>query len=308
MNNTEKSGFRCGMVSIVGRPNVGKSTLLNDIIGEKVAIVSQIPQTTRNQIRGIYNDERGQIIFIDTPGLHLGGDQLNRYMNRSSINAMQEVDCVIYLVDTTRRIGAEEKNVADKLKNTPIPIILGLNKVDLKAPYIQDYIAFWEKMKGQPVTEMEKFTMIALSGQNGTNVDKLIDIIYGYLPEGPALYPLDTVSDVPKKMVMADIIREKLFLKLREEIPHSLGVMIEGVQPIRKKTLSIKALILVERPSQKQIVIGKNGKLLKEVGTLAREELEDLLETKVFLELFVKTSEDWRDDPAILEQLGYVPG
>lgn len=296
---------RCGMVSIVGRPNVGKSTLLNQIVGEKVAIVSRVPQTTRNLVRGIYNDARGQIIFIDTPGLHLGNDGLDKYMNQSAANAMEDVDCIIYLVDTSRLTGPEEEQIAYKLKDVKVPIILGLNKIDLKTRNVADYIALWEKVKGRKVEAMEKFTMLPLSGTRGTNTDKLIDIVFDYIPEGPLLYPDDIICDMPQRLVIADILREKLFKILDEELPHSLAVVIEDMRPVRSKTMNIKALIFVERDTQKEIVIGKNGHVLKKAGTLARKELEELLEMKVFLECHVKTQKRWRDDYMLLKEFGY---
>ncbi len=300
----EKKNFHCGLVSIVGRPNVGKSTLLNTILDEKVSIVSKVPQTTRNQVRGIYTDERGQIVFIDTPGFHLGKDRLDQFMYQSSATTFHDVDCLIYLVDTSRRIGEEEEKISQALKSVHIPIILGLNKVDLKADHLPEYISLWEKAKGKAINEIENFTLIALSGKDKINIDKLLDIIFNYLPEGEALYPLDTICDIPQKMVMADIIREKLFNLMREEVPHSLGVAIEDIRPLQKKILNIKALIFVERNSQKEIVIGKKGEVLKRIGTQARQELEQLLETKVFLELYVKVKKDWRNDVSILQELG----
>jgi len=295
----------CGMVSIIGRPNVGKSTLLNKIIGEKVAIVSRVPQTTRNQVRGIYNDERGQIIFIDTPGLHFGKDKLDKFMNQSASGAIDEVDCIIYLVDTSRLTGEEEESIAAKLKNIKIPIILGLNKIDLKSRNVDDYIALWERVKGKSVHDMKNFILLPLSGMKETNIEKLVDILFEYMPEGPLLYPEDIVCDVPQKMVIADIVREKLFKLLKEEIPHSLGVVIEEMRPVRKNTTNIKALIFVERDTQKEIVIGKNGQMLKKAGTLARKELEELLSTKVFLECYVKTRDRWRDNATLLQEFGY---
>jgi len=305
MFDKSKKIFKCGMVSIVGRPNVGKSTLFNKILEEKVAIVSKIPQTTRNQIRGIYNDERGQIIFIDTPGLHLGKDKLDKFMNKASSNTMQEADCIIYLVDVTRLIGEEEQNVANKLKKVTRPLILGLNKIDKGDKNFAAYISFWEEVKGKSVTEMDSFMMMPLSSHKGINVDKLIDAIFDFLPEGPALYPEEIICDVPQRMAFADIIREKLFRLMRNEIPHSLGVVIEDMQPAKRKTMVIKALIIVEKDTQKEIVIGQKGQVLKKVGTLAREELEDLLEMKVFLELFVKTRKNWREDISLLQEQGY---
>lgn len=301
----KKSELKCGTVAIIGRPNVGKSTLLNQLLGEKVAIVSTIPQTTRHQIRGILTEERGQVIFIDTPGQHKAKDQLDKFMNRSSDGTFGDVDCIIYLVDTSRRIGQEEHQVAEKLKEVKCPVILGLNKVDLKAPYLAEYISFWEKMKGKAVTELKNFAMVALSGQEGINADKLLEVVFSYLPEGPALYPPDIISDLPQKMVIADIIREKLLMSLREEIPHSICVMVEQME-LKKKVMHIKTMIMVERDTQKEIVIGKRGALLKEAGTLARKELEELLETKVFLELYVKTQKHWRDDAVLLQELGYT--
>ena len=296
---------KCGIVSIIGRPNVGKSTLLNQIVGEKVAIVSKVPQTTRQPIRGIYTEERGQIIFIDTPGLHLGKDRLDELMNQTASGALKDMDCIIYLVDTSRDTGEEEKNIVNKLKNIKTPLVLGLNKIDLGGKYVSSHIALLEKTQGKKVTEMENFSMIALSGKKELNLDELLGIVFNYLPVGPALYPEDVVTDAPQKMVIADIIREKLFELMRNELPHSIGVMIESMKPNRK-TMNVKAAILVERESQKEIVIGKGGSVLKKVGTLARMELEELLEMKVYLELFVKARKNWRDDRNMLEELGYV--
>ncbi len=297
--------IRCGMVSIIGRPNVGKSTLLNEIVGEKVAIVSKVPQTTRNQVRGIYNDKRGQIVFIDTPGWHKGKDKLDKFMNKASVGTMHEADCIIHLVDTSRRIGAEEEAVINFLKTVKEPIILGLNKVDLKSPDFASYIELWEEAKGKPITEIENLTMIALSSKEGSNVDELIEIIFSILPEGPRLYPEDIICDVPQKMAISDVIREKLFRSLKQEIPHSIGVILEEVRPIRGKTLMIKSLIMVERNTQKEIVIGKDGAMLKKIGSLARADLEDMLETKIYLECHVKVQKGWRDDYLTLQELGY---
>jgi len=301
----EEKPLKCGMVAIVGRPNTGKSTLLNVILKEKVAIVSKIPQTTRNQIRGIYNDERGQIIFIDTPGIHLGYDRLDRFMSQVSTGTLQEADCVIYLVDANRRIGEEENFVAQQVSKVKTPVILALNKIDLKGGNIPEYIALWEKVKNKPINEIKNFMLLPLSGETKVNIDKLIDLLFEYLPEGVALYPVDIVCDVPKRMVIADIIREKLFVIMKKELPHSIGVVVEKMQPRKGKTMAISALILVERDTHKEIVIGKNGNILKTIGTQARLELEELLESKVFLELRVKVQKNWRDNIASLQELGY---
>lgn len=295
------------MVSIIGRPNVGKSTLLNAIVGEKVSITSNIPQTTRQQIRGIYNDERGQIVFIDTPGLHLGGDGLDKFMNRSSMSALQGVDVIIHLTDSSEQVGKEENFVVNQLRKLKIPIIVGLNKVDYKkGKYIQEYVDLWEKATGKSVNELENFTLLPLSALTKVNVEKLLDLIFEMLPEGPLLYPDDVITDMPQRLAMADLIREKLFQTMREEVPHSIAVKIEHVSPVKGKILLIKALIVVERPTQKEIVIGKKGEVLKDIGTAARADLEELVGQKVFLELYVKTTKNWRDNPSVLEEMGYI--
>lgn len=295
------------MVAIVGRPNVGKSTLLNAMMGEKVSIVSAVPQTTRHQIRGIHTDQRGQIIFIDTPGLHGGKDILDKYMNRVSLGSIDSVDAVIHMVDASEKTGAEEQYVISRLNKCGKPIIVGLNKIDItKGKFVPEYIKLWEQTRGVPMTEMRDLVLFPLSALKGTNVKKLLDLLFEQMPQGPLLYPEDAITDLPRRMAMADLIREKLFNLMREEIPHSIAVIIEGVQPKRGKVLHIRAAILVERESQKEIVIGKAGAILKQVGSQARKDLEDLVESKVFLELFVKTRSNWREDYGTLEDMGYV--
>lgn len=303
---SEVQPLRCGMVTIVGRPNVGKSTLLNKIVEEKVAIVSPVPQTTRNPVRGIYNDDRGQIVFIDTPGLHKGRDKLDAFMSRAAYAPTEDADCVIHLVDAMDPVGPEERTVVERLSALSCPVILGLNKVDAGDRNIPAYLQLWEEVKGRPVQELERFVILPLAAKTGMNVDKLVEIIYGFLPVGDPLYPRDAVTDVPQKMVIADIIREKLFLTMRHEIPHSVAVMVEDMEVESKGLVRISGLIIVERDSQKEIVIGKGGKMLKEIGTAARLELEDLLEAKVFLELFVKSRRHWRDDMELLGEMGYM--
>ncbi len=305
-NDQEKKSLRCGVVAIVGRPNVGKSTLLNGILGEKVAIVSSVPQTTRQQIRGIYNDERGQIVFIDTPGVHLAKDTLGKWMNASSSRTGSDADCIIHLVDSSEPTGQEESMVMDQLGDFKNPIIVGLNKIDLKGKYVDHYIAIWEKAKEKPFHEIENMTLLPISGKTSFNIDKLLNLLFAILPEGPLLYPTDTLSDLPQRVAIADIIREKLFWLMREEVPHSLAVIIKDIVKRKKNLLYIPAVILVERDSQKEIVIGKKGQILKEVGTAARKELEDLMGQKIFLELFVKTEKNWRDNPGLLNEMGFL--
>ena len=301
------NGLKSGMVAIVGRPNVGKSTLLNAILGEKVSIVSDVPQTTRHQIRGILTCERGQNVFIDTPGIHAGRDKLDKYMNRASIGSIDSTDAVIHLVDASEKTGLEEKHVISRLNKCGKPIIVGLNKTDVtKGKFVPEYINLWEEIRGVPIQEMNDLTLLPLSALKGTNVKKLVDLLFEQMPQGELLYPEDAITDFPKRMAMADLVREKLFLLMREEIPHSIAVIIEGVKPKRGKVLHIRAAILVERESQKEIVIGKAGAVLKQVGTEARKDLEELVDSKVFLELFVKTSSNWRDDYSTLEVMGFV--
>jgi GTP-binding protein Era len=300
------AALKCGFVSIVGRPNVGKSTLLNQIVGEKVAIVSPIPQTTRTAVRGILTDERGQIVFVDTPGWHIGRDGLDRFMNKSCQNSIDGVDCILYVVDTSRSVGEEEEQIVGRLKHVKVPVIMVLNKIDLKGEYVHQYIELWETARGKKIADMDDFVMIPVSGRQGTQVDKLVDIIFGYLPQGPFFYEPDIISDMPQKQLVGDIVREKLFLLTREELPHSIAVVIEEMRPVKGKTTRIRAVIYVERDSQKEIVIGAKGQMLKEVGTRARQELETLLETKVFLELHVKAQKNWRDDSGMLADMGYI--
>lgn len=297
---------RFGFAAIVGRPNVGKSTLLNNIVGEKVAIVTTVPQTTRNSIRGIYNDSRGQIVFMDTPGIHLSKNTLGKFMNLSAKNAIEDANCVVHLVDSTESVGREEKMVVERLKDLKAHIILGLNKIDLGGKFIQEYINLWQEEKGKPLTELtDSLTVMPLSALKKTNKDKLLDVIFEHLPIGEALYPKDSITDFPINQAISDIIREKFINSLREEVPHSLAVLIDEFTQRTKKLTYIRAQVLVERESQKEIVIGKNGSVLKQAGTKARQELENLLEKKVFLEIAVKAKAGWKDNPQILKELGY---
>jgi GTPase len=299
--------FRCGFVAVVGRPNVGKSTLVNNILGRKIAIVSAVPQTTRTKIRGIYNEKRGQIIFIDTPGMHLAADQLGKYMNTSSQESINDSDVVVHLADTRRMTGREEKIVVDRLKRLNKPVILGLNKIDLKGKYLPQYLELWEHALGKPFQELgQRITAVPISGLTGTNLDQLLDEIFHRLPAGEALYPVDAFSDIPQKTAIEDIIREKFLNLLREELPFSLAVLVEEITHRTNKLTYIRAKILVERDSQKEIVIGKDGHILKQVGTLARQELEKLLNTKVFLETHVSAEKKWRENARILQELGYA--
>lgn len=303
----KEKNLRCGIVAIVGRPNVGKSTLLNYILGEKVAIVSAVPQTTRTQIRGIFNDKRGQIVFLDTPGLHIPKTKLGKFMNISAEDAIMGADVVLHLVDTSESPGEEENIIVEKLKDVKAPIVLGLNKIDLGGEYLPKYIKLWEEKRQKPITELtDSLISIPISSLKGYNVDRLLEVLFSNLAEGPELYPPDILTDFPRKLAVADIIREKLFLFMREEVPHSIAVLVNEITERSDKLIFIRAEILVERPSQRMIIIGKKGEMLKKVGTLSRKELEGYFGKKIFLELWVKVEEDWRRDPQLLKELGYV--
>jgi len=296
----------CGVVAIIGRPNTGKSTLLNYILGEKVAAVSSVPQTTRNAIRGILTEARGQIIFVDTPGIHKPKHRLGKYMNMMAQSAGRDADVIVHLADSSEAPGEEESMVVGGLAGEKKKIILALNKIDLGGKFIGEYIKLWEEKKAKPLSQLaEELTVIPISSRKGTNVDKLLGLLFSSLPEGQNLYPDDMLSDFPRKLAYADIIREKLFASMRQEVPHSIAVLVEEITERSKKLTYIKGLIIVERPSQKAIVIGAGGQALKEAGSLSRKELEELLEKKVFLDLEVKVMPGWKSKHEILKLLGY---
>ncbi|HOD11994.1 MAG TPA: GTPase Era [Candidatus Omnitrophota bacterium] len=306
MTRIHSQDFRSGFVSIIGRPNVGKSTLLNAIVGQKIAIVSKIPQTTRSQIRGIYNSSQGQVVFIDTPGLVRGKDKLDELMKQSSFGTIEDVDCVIHLVDANKTLGEEEQMIIDKIKNSKKPLILGLNKIDLKGTCVPEYIEYYKEQLENKFNDPKRFVLLPLSGARSTNIEKLIELIFERLPTGPALYPQDAVSDVPEKNMIADIVREKFLQLMRDEIPYALAVQVDQIQRRRNKLTYVAIEVFVEHSSQKEIVIGKKGHILKDVGVAARQEIESLLDRRIFLEIHVKVKEKWRDNISILKDLGYV--
>ena len=300
--------FKSGFVAIIGRPNVGKSTLLNAILGEKIAIVSEKPQTTRNRIRGIKNTENCQIIFLDTPGIHEAKGYLNEFMVKEALSALEDVDVIIYLVEAIKKIKDEEF-IIQNLKKVKCPVILGINKVDIVRkdnilPLIDEY------SKAFPFKEI-----IPLSAMKGVGIDELLKIVIELLPEGPKYFPEDILTDQAERFIVAEIIREKVFELTRQEIPYSTAVVVEKFKENPKKKpvpagikqgiVSISATINVERDSQKGIIIGKGGTMLKEIGTRARMDIERLLGTKVFLELFVRVQKDWTKDKRALKEFGY---
>jgi len=296
--------FKSGFVAIIGRPNVGKSTLLNAILGEKIAIVSKKPQTTRNKIRGIKNIENAQIIFLDTPGIHTAKGYLNKFMVKEALSALEDVDCIIYMVEAAREVIEEELFIIENFKKVAPdgqpPIILCINKTDMAEknkllPLIDQYSRLYAFKE-----------IIPLSAAKGEGVDELLKLIIQLLPEGPKYFPEDILTDLPERFVAAEIVREKVFEFTKQEIPYSTAVVVDRFKENpQKKLVSISATINVERDSQKGIIIGKKGSMLKQIGTSARIDIERLLGTKVFLELFVKVQKDWTKDKKMLKEFGY---
>ncbi len=291
-----------GFVSIVGRANVGKSSLLNKIFERKISIVSHVPQTTRYQIKAILTDkEKGQIVFLDTPGLYVAKDRLGKYMRLSLNDAQEAADLIYYVVDVLRSPGEEELKLIENISKLDKPLIMVLNKIDKADTFLSNYIALWKKLELKRNPEY----FMPISALTGFNVDKLIEATFSLLPTGEEHYEKNTTLDFPKELIVADIIREKLLLNLKEELPHSLAVVIDEFERRNKKLIFIKARIIVERPSQKEIVIGKKAIQLKKIGTLARKDVERRLKKMVYLEINVSVNKKWRDDPEILHKLRY---
>ncbi|CAH1214067.1 GTPase Era [Paenibacillus plantiphilus] len=294
-----KEKFHSGFVAIVGRPNVGKSTLINEMIGQKIAIMSDKPQTTRNKIHGVYTKENKQIVFLDTPGIHKPQSKLGDFMVKAAVGTLGEVDAALFLIDASEGLGGGDRFIIEQLKNVKTPVILVMNKIDkihpeALLPLIAQYSALHDFAEVVPISALQ-----------GNNVNTLLDVLTKYLPEGPQYYPADQVTDHPEQFVCAELIREKILHQTREEIPHSIAVSIEDMRVQENGVVSIGAVIFVERDSQKGIVIGKQGALLKEVGRLARRDIELLLGSRVFLELWVKVKKDWRNHDRVLKDLGF---
>jgi GTP-binding protein Era len=290
--------FRSGIVTVVGRPNVGKSTLVNQLVGTKVSIVSDRPQTTRNQVRGVWNGDGVQVVFIDTPGIHKPKTELGRRLNQRSIETLEAVDVVCFLIEATAPIGAGDRYIAGLLKEVDTPVILVVNKTDAAPPAeILGHLA------GAADTLGDFAAYVPLSARSGDGTDALLAEITGRLPEGPVYYPDGVVTDQPDTFLAAELLREKLLAVAREELPHSLAVTVEEVEE-RPDLLVLRAVVRVERDSQKGIVIGKGGAVIRDAGTAARQELEALLGTKVHLETHVKVDKDWQRRPDALDRLG----
>lgn len=295
----DNPNFKSGFVALIGRPNVGKSTLLNYIVGQKVAIMSNVAQTTRNKIQGIYTSKDAQIVFIDTPGVHKPATKLGDFMERSTLSALDEVDAVVYVVSATEKRGPGDNFIIDRLKQVKQPIYLVVNKIDQVHPNdLPDIVAQYKDalpFKG----------IIPISALQGNNVNELINELVVGLPHGPQYYPDDQISDHPERFVIAEMIREKVFILTRDEVPHSVAVDVTSVKREDEEHVHISANIVVERPGQKGIIIGKKGQMLKKIGTMARKDIERLLGDRVYLQLWVKVVPKWRDKSAMLKDYGY---
>ncbi|HHB0782298.1 GTPase Era [Enterococcus faecium] len=290
-----KSGF----VAIVGRPNVGKSTLLNRIVGQKIAIMSDKAQTTRNKIQGVYTTPEAQLIFIDTPGIHKPKHRLGDFMVEAAYSALKEVDAVLFMISADQKRGRGDDFIIERLKNVYSPVYLIINKIDKIHPdellgIIEDYS-----------TQMPFAQVIPISATEGNNVERLMDVLVSEMPEGPQYFPDDQVTDHPEYFIVSELIREKVLFLTRDEVPHSVAVVVDSMKRNENDKIHIQATIIVERDSQKGIIIGKGGKMLKQVGTKARKDIENLLGDKVFLELWVKVQKDWRDKKVYLQDFGY---
>lgn len=300
MSNQTNTKFKSGFVSIIGRPNVGKSTFINRVIGQKIAIMSDKPQTTRNKVQGVLTTNDSQIIFIDTPGIHKPKHKLGDFMMKVASNALQEVDAILFMVNAEEGFGRGEEFIIEKLKSYKTPVFLVINKIDQIHP---------DELFRIIDTYKEKYDfaeIVPISALEGNNVDTLLKQINAYLPEGPQYYPADQITDHPERFIISEMIREKALHLTREEVPHSIAVVIDKIERREKaETVHIMATIIVERDSQKGIIIGKRGAMLKEIGQRARVDIENLLGSKVFLELWVKVQKDWRNKAAHLRDIGF---
>ena len=296
MEYTKKSGF----ATLIGRPNVGKSTLMNHLIGQKIAITSDKPQTTRNRIQTVYTDERGQIIFLDTPGIHKAKNKLGEYMVNVAEHTLKEVDVILWLVEPTTFIGAGERHIAEQLNRVKTPVILVINKIDTVKNQ-DEILTFINAYKDIcPFAEI-----VPVSALRKRNTDVLLEQIFKYLPYGPQYYDEDTVTDQPMRQIAAELIREKALRLLSDEIPHGIAVTIEKMTERENGIMDIEASIICEKDSHKGIIIGKGGSMLKKIGSAARREIEDMMETQVNLQLWVKVRREWRDSEIYMKNYGY---
>ena len=302
MANTDTKEFKSGFVTLIGRPNVGKSTLMNHLIGQKIAITSEKPQTTRNRIQTVYTDERGQIIFLDTPGIHKAKNKLGEYMVNVAENTLKEVDVILWLVEPTTFIGAGERHIAERLSKIKTPVILVINKIDTVKSK-EEILTFINAYK-----DICNFAeIVPVSALRDKNTDRLLEQLFKYLPYGPQFYDEDTVTDQPMRQIAAELIREKALRMLDDEIPHGIAVVIDQMKERPNGIIDVDATIVCERDSHKGIIIGKGGSMLKRIGTAARMEIENLMDTKVNLKLWVKVRREWRDSDMYMKNYGYNP-
>ena len=291
--------FKSGFVAIVGRPNVGKSTFMNYVLGQKIAIMSDKAQTTRNKIQGVYTKEDAQIVFLDTPGIHKPKHELGEFMVKSAYSALKEVDAVLFMVNVSEKRGPGDDFIIEKLKGIKTPIFLVLNKIDLVSPEV-----LLERVESYK-DALDFAGVFPISVLQGNNVNELMEGLINALPEGPQYYPADQITDHPEYFVVSELIREKILQLTQEEIPHSVAVTVDKMQKDEFDKVHVYANIIVERKSQKGIIIGKGGRLLKEIGTRARRDIQQLLGNKVYLELWVKVEKDWRKRKSNLQEYGY---
>ncbi len=297
-SNMEYS-FKSGFIAIIGRPNVGKSTFMNRVIGQKIAIMSDKPQTTRNKIQGVLTEEHSQIIFIDTPGIHKPKHRLGDFMVKTAENTLNEVDAILFMINASEGHGKGDQYIIERLHQVKRPVYLIINKIDLVHP--DDLLPLIDQYK-------EKYAfaeIIPISALQGNNVDHMLEVLKKDLPEGPQYYPEDQITDHPERFVMQELIREKVLQLTREEVPHSIAVVLEQMEKADDQKLYIQATIVTERKTQKGILIGKHGSMLKNIGKAAREDIEKLLGTKVYLELWVKVKKDWRNKQNQLYEYGF---
>ena len=293
------SNYKSGFVAIVGRPNVGKSTLLNRIVGQKIAIMSDKSQTTRNKIQGVYTTDEAQIVFIDTPGIHKPKHRLGDFMVATAYSAMREVDIVMFMVSADMKRGRGDDLIIERLKQSSVPVYLVINKIDTIHPdELLEIIDDYSK-------QMDFAEIVPISATEGNNFERLMETLVAQMPEGPQYFPEDQVTDHPERFIVSELIREKVLFFTRDEVPHSVAVTIESMKRNENNKIEIQATIIVERDSQKGIIIGKGGKMLKLIGTKARLDIENLLGSKVYLELWVKVQKDWRDKKTHLTDFGY---
>jgi len=295
-----EENFKSGFVAIVGRTNVGKSTLLNALLGRKLAIMSEKPQTTRNKILGVLNRPGAQIIFLDTPGFHKPKHRLGEHLVQVATKTLREVDAVLFLVEALEPPGPGDEYVIRELKELKTPVLLVINKIDLVKK--EELIPLIEIYSRRGIFA----EIVPVSAKKGENLDRLVEVLVSYLPEGPRYYPEDMVTDRPESFIMAELIREKVLLLTSQEVPHAVAVVVEETEERPSGVLAVRAVIYTERESQKGILIGKGGQMLKKIGQLAREEIEALFGTKVYLELWVKVREDWRNRENFLVSFGYA--